>query len=488
MKNFTLLKSLSILLLFIGISFSSVAQSPQKYFDNGMYEKAYVQAVYKQNKKVKLKDKFTSVIYKSWDIIYADHLKTITDPESSWIASYNKVIRLTKFRAQVKHEGVRPQVKNALEDEEILDHLALKFNTANQIDIDNARQHEANQDYNNALALYKDIASRHRQAEPITTLTKKLQTRDYQKLIDNANQKMGDIYIADARSVLGTTEHSAIAAIDLVNLARSYRPLSPDEEGIIELANLIKGQAWLEEAKNLFATGTKQNARLAFELIEKARSKKALSAEEEQLSKDAKNLGMTRVSIFMQGDSLHSSSMFSGLLNGSKHSFWVTFYDAKSHPENMDFKMEITENKPTIFTGKLEKEIKQESKTVEYWVEETDANGNTKQVKKTREAIGVVAILRKRKIARLQWSAVLKDLRDGSSTYSESNESKVELINEYASLVSGDVLVMPEDTESKVDLESQGFPSDDEMKQQVTDTYISEFKTLIYTWQIQSLF
>ena len=55
-RNISMLLALAFI---IGVSLPSYAQSPKKYLKNGFYEQAFVEAVYKQNKKVKLKKKYT---------------------------------------------------------------------------------------------------------------------------------------------------------------------------------------------------------------------------------------------------------------------------------------------------------------------------------------------------------------------------------------------------------------------------------------------
>ncbi len=64
-------------------------------------------------------------------------------------------------------------------------------------------------------------------------------------------------------------------------------------------------------------------------------------------------------------------------------------------------------------------------------------------------------------------------MEDGKLIHSETEESLVEHTNEYASLESGDILALPENIETGVDLDSQPFPTDKEMKNQVTQNYIN---------------
>jgi hypothetical protein len=57
-KNIKAILTVAFLMSFTLPAFS---QSPKKLLENGYYEQAYVDAVYKQNKKVKLKSKFTDL-------------------------------------------------------------------------------------------------------------------------------------------------------------------------------------------------------------------------------------------------------------------------------------------------------------------------------------------------------------------------------------------------------------------------------------------
>lgn len=477
-------KALFTLAFFVGAMGNSIAQSPKKYYENGMYEKAFVEAVYKQNKKVKLKSKFTDIIYASYDKIYADHASYIKSTQTGWDISYSRLIRMLKFRAKVTHAGVYNNLKNILYDEIMLDYLATKFNDDNQKDLDQARLHESKDEYKQALKLYENIAKRHEQALPITTLKDRLNIIDHEEKITNAKQRIGDLLIVEAAQILGTTEKSANRAISLIKEARNYRALSAEEEELLTFANLVKGESWIKEADKLLENPTKKNARLAYDLYQRASSVRPLTAEEEQRSNDAKEIGMTRVMVKMKGeDNIHTAEEMTGILNSSKGSKWLDYYFENSNGLTMDFQVEVTESKPRVFLGKIEREVKQNTRTVEYYEDETDANGNTTKVKKTRKAIGMVAYLSRTKSAHLQWSVQVIDLAAGNAIFSESMESVIEETHQYASLVSGDALALPEDTETDVDLDSQPFSSDKEMKTQVKSNYLSELQMMIANQQ-----
>ena len=478
------LNSILAITFLLGLSCSTFAQSPQKYFDNGMYEQAFVEAAYKQNKKVKLKEKYTDVIYKSYDIIYADHQKTIVAPESNWKRSYNRFIRLGKFRAKIKHEGVKPKIKDSYYDENLLNPLAIKFNNTNQLDLDQARIYENNNEHNKALPHYQKIKIRHNEVKSITELIPKLNIFDYQSMMDDCNQIIGDKYIEEAVLILGESEHSAEAAIDLVNLAAAYRPLSVEEKEIITLANLIKGEAWIKEAKKLVESGDKHNGRMAFELVEKAKKVRALTAEEVELGKQAESLGMTRVLISLASENIHTAASLSADLNSKVKEKWVTYYFSDEGSEKMDFEMLLTESAAKVVLGKVDKKVEQTTREVVYYEDVVDANGKTTKVKKTRQAVGIVATLTQTKTATVKWSAMLKNLSDNQMAYNESNETIIELTHQYASVISGDALALPENTTPDVDLSSQPFPTDQEMKKQIEDKYKLELKNLIKGWQI----
>lgn len=480
--NFKVILAVTFLL---GLSIDSIAQSPKKYLKNGFYEQAFVEAVHKQNKRVKLKKKHTEVIYASYDIIYTKHSDFITSSDSDWQLSYNKFIRLTKFRAKVTHPGVYDNLKNVLNDQTSLGQLATKFNDGNQDDLAMAEHLENQGKFEKALVLYQLIEKRHIEAKPIKALADRLILIDYESKIQNANQKIGDKYILEATALLGeASEQSAIAAIDLIELARTFRPLNFEEEDLLKLANLIKGASWMEEAKKLLDTPTKNNARLAFELIERVRTVQTLTPGEERLSETAKDWGMTRILVSVQGVvPINTKESVSGFLNKAKSSKWVSFYYAKDETKIFDFEMEITENQPTVALGKRKKKVTQNTKTVEFWEPETDDQGNTTNVKKTRLAIAVVATLSRTKTATLTWSIILKDLSDGKAAYSETTDTKVEITNESASFVSGDILALPENTETDVDLDSQPFPSDKDMLNQVKQQYLHELNQLVNSRQ-----
>ena len=74
---------------------------------------------------------------------------------------------------------------------------------------------------------------RQTQAQPITTFKDRLELIDTEKKINQANQKIGDQYIAEANKLLyNGTKDDAKDAIALINKAKSFRPLSREEEEI----------------------------------------------------------------------------------------------------------------------------------------------------------------------------------------------------------------------------------------------------------------
>lgn len=457
------------------------AQSPKKLLENGYYEQAFVDAVYKQNKKVKLKPKFTDIIYASYDKIYAKQSEIITSAESNWQMAYNALIRTVRYRAKVKHPGVYENLKNMLYDSNLLDHLGSKFNQDNQRDLADAQQFEIQTKFDKAMKVYKGIEARHKQALEISTLKDRILIIDYEEKIKQTNRKIGDQYIKQATEMLGlATAESATKAIDLINLAKAYRPLSAEEEGLLDLAHIMRGNSWMQEAQNLMKSPTKKNARLAYELIEKVRKSRTLTPEEERLAEQAEDWGMTRILVKVKGtETVHSAEELSGFLNKSKRSKWIAFYHSNDESMAYDFEMVVTENKPTVTLGKRKKEIKQHTKTVEYWEDETDDQGNTTSVKKTRQAVAIVAEFSRTKTALLKWSVNVIDLTDGKVAFSESTESKIELTNQFAKLESGDVLAMPQDIETEVDLDSQPFPTNEEMLKQVKDLYLNDLNQTI---------
>lgn len=247
----------------------------------------------------------------------------------------------------------------------------------------------------------------------------------------------------------------------------------------MNLANLIIGESWIIEAQKLVNTRTKKNARLAFELINRARTVRTLTSEEEVLLETAKELGMTCILVKINGAKpIHDAQSLSGILNKKKSSQWVTYY-SDDDTDAIDFEMEITENEPKVVLGGIRKEVSQNTKTVEYWVEEKDASGKPVKVKKTRLAVAMVTKLSRTKTATTNWSITLKDISDGKSEYSDTKESKVEVTNEFVSLASGDILALPENIESDIELDSQPFPDDNEMINRVKKRYLNELNALI---------
>jgi len=399
-----------------------ISQSPKKLLANGFHEQAFVNAVYKQNKKVKLKKKYTEVIYPSYDIIYSKNSEIIASTETTWQQSYNALILTSKYRAKVTHPGVYDKLTNILYDKANLDHIGTKFNDSNQKDLGTALTFESQGKFDKALEIYQVIEKRHQQATPITTLGDRLLIIDYEAKIDNVNQQIGDQYLVEATNLIGAgTVKSAKAAIKLIEKARTYRPLDMEEEALLELAHLIMSNSMMEDAKKLLKTPTKKNARLAFELIESVRKMRTLSPEEERLSEKARDWGTTRILVTIKGsDPVNSKESVSGFLNKSKDSKWVNFYNSNQASERYDFEMEITENQPKVILGKRRKEVSQHTKTVEVVETETDNQGNTTQVTKTKPVIAIVAVFSRTKSATLNWSIVLKDLSDSKSAFSEN--------------------------------------------------------------------
>lgn len=487
-KTLTMKRSvLPFLFSFCSISLLLVvetkAQSPKKLLANGYYEQAFLKAAKKQNKKVKLKQKHASIIYESYETIYSKGSNWIAMHETSWQQSYNKLIRVIGFRAAVKHPGVYDKLENMLYDGTVLNSLAHKFNNANTNDINLALGYEANKDYLKAIGHYKQIKSREGQAKPISTLSDKITLIDWEEKINDANIKIGDEYIKEAQKLVEKQDKiSANEAIRLINNARNHRPLDQDEEDLLTLANLIIGDSWSEEARKLLSTPTKRNARLAFELLNKTRSKKTLTEEEEEMIAKAKNLGTTRVLVKVMGTKpIHTNESLSGTLNAKKRSQWISYLFRDNSNYEIDFTLELNENKPNVMLGKVNKRIEQRTKQVEYWEEETDANGNKTKVKKTKEVVGMFAILDQTKTAQLNWTLSLKDLNNGQAIYSETETTTHHITHEYASLESGDILAIPDNMETEVDLDSQPFPEDDAMAKEVREKYIFEMTKFIST-------
>ena len=473
--------AVSALTFFLGLSFSGLSQSPKKYLKNGFYEQAFVEAVYKQNKKVKLKKKYTEVIYESYDMVYKSHLKVIKSPEAKWQESINRFLRLNNFLSKVTHPGVFDKLDNPLYDPIALDNIASKFNASNLKDKEIARSFENVANYEKALALYEAVAKRHLEVINITNLQDRLILDDCESQIKNAKQKIGDKYILEARELLnGASKQEAIAAIDLIYKARTYRDLDIEEKELLVLANLIIGESWIAEAEKLLNTRTKKNARTAYALINRARGVRTLSTEEEQFLELAKDLGTTRILVKAKGDKpIHTAESLSGILNKKKSSQWITYYYEENDAETIDFDMEIAAIQPKVVLGDIRKKVTQNTKTVEYWVEEKDATGNTIKVKKTKIVVGMISTISRTKTAHIDWSILLKDRSDGNSAYSEAKETNIEIMHEFVSVESGDVLALPENVQSDVDLDSQPFPTDKEMINQILGIYSKELNAFI---------
>ncbi len=475
-------KGIIITSLFLGLTLSIVGQKPKKYLKNGYTEQAFVEAAHRQNKKVKLKKKHTEVIYASYEVIYKNHSDLITSPETNWEVSYSRFIRMTNFRARVKHPGVYDKLKNVLFDATLLDHLGGKFNAANANELKTAAELEKQGKFEKALLVYQGMAKRHEQAIAIAPLEKRISLIDYETKLEITNQNIGDQYILEAKKMLvGTTKKEALAAIDFIEKARTYRPLDFEEEELLELANLMIGESWITEAQKLLKTPTKKNARLAYELINRARSIRTLKVEEELLYQTAERVGMTRILVTAKNDKgIHDSQTLTGILNQKKSSTWIKYYYEENENETIDFELVIDENKPTVKLGDIRKEITQNTKSVEYWEEVTDANGNTTNVKKNRLAIAVISTVSRTKTAQVEWEILLKEYSSGNSVYSETKETRHEITNQYASLISGDILALPENIETEVDLDSQPFPSDKDMLTAVTQMYLDDLKYFTY--------
>lgn len=93
----------------------------------------------------------------------------------------------------------------------------------------------------------------------------------------------------------------------------------------------------------------------------------------------------------------------------------------------------------------------------------------------------------KKKHAQIDWSLSLKQIRNDKVIQSEIKESRVELIHEYASLESGDILALPENIETEVDLDSQPSPSDEDMIKQVKDLYSNDLFSLKLDKKVEEL-
>ena len=472
---------LLLILIFLLLSTGhSNAQSPKKLLKNGFYEQAFVDAVYKQNKKVKLKKKFSEVIYPSYDAVYVRHIKAITSPNTDWQHSFNAFIRMNNFLLKVRHPGIHGNLKNILYDSNALDFVAAKFNQENSNDLGMASSLIATDDFDKALKIYKTIGERHESMLAVPSFKDRLNIINYESSIETMHQKIGDQLIGKASLLfLGSSKSDAQKTINLIKEARSHRPLNSSEEELLTLANFIIGDSWMAEARKLMESPTKRNARLAFELINKARSFRTLKQDEERLLEKAESLGMTRILLTMEGDDyFQDAASFSGTLNKKKSTRWVTYYSSEE-TDDIDFTLEVSERNPQVILGDIRREVRQNSNQVEYWDEEVNANGDTVKVKKMRTAFAMVAIVSRTKSASLNWSYRIKDMTDGKVIHSESEESLVEHTNEYASLESGDILALPENIETGVDLDSQPFPTDKAMKDQVTQQYINSIITTV---------
>lgn len=463
-------------------NFWASAQSPKKLLANGYYEQAFLDAAKKQNKKVKIKKKQTSIIYESYDLIYAEGFKAIASKDNDWQRSYDHFIRVVTYRSRVKHPGVSKNLKNILYDESALGNLSVKFNYENKRDLDRAVLLESEEKYIKALDIYHQINVRQSQAEPITTFKDRLQVIDTEDKMNQVNQKIGDQYIEQAKKRLyqGSKEDAKVS-IELIEKARSHRALDRDEEELLRLANLIIRDSWMQEAKKLLLTKTKRNGRLAYELINKTRSIKGLSTEEELLLQQALELGMTNVRVVVKGSNfIHTSKKLSGILNKGKASEWITYYDEDSEVKR-DYDLEVSETKPKTILGDVQKRIEQRTKKVEYYENETNAAGEVVKVKKTKNVTAFVAILSRTKSSTIDWTASLIDKVDGKIVYTENNGSQIERKNEFASLESGDILALPENIETDISLDSQPFPTDKEMDDLVTRLYIKELTIFLKT-------
>ncbi|PWL27724.1 MAG: hypothetical protein DCO96_10495 [Fluviicola sp. XM-24bin1] len=448
------------------------AQSPKKLLKNGFYEQAFVDAVAKQNRKVKLKKKFSEVIYPSYDTIYRRHLKVIQSPNTDWQHSFNAFIRTNNFLLKVRHPGIQPNLENILYDSRALDFVAVKFNNENSNDLNMASTLVATEDFEEALKIFETIGDRHEKMLQVPSFKDRLKIINYESDIETMHQRIGDQLIVEAsKLLLGTSKSDAQKAITLINQASHHRPLTSSEEELLILANFIIGDSWMAEASKLMETPTKRNARMAYELINKARSFRTLKQDEEQLLEKAEDLGMTRILVTMLGDDhFQDVESFSGILNKKKSTRWVTYYSSDENG-NINYALEITERQPKVTLGDIRREVRQNSEQVEYWDEEVNAAGDTVKVKKTKTVYAMVAVVSRTKAASLNWAYRIKDVKDGKVIHSENEESRVQHTNEYASLESGDILALPDNIKTGIDLDSQPFLTDKEMKDQVIRDY-----------------
>lgn len=473
---------LSSLLLSFCISSNALGQSPRKYLENGFVETAFSEASRKQNRRVKLKQKHVDVILESYGLLYANHANNIASAQANWDQSYKSTMRVVKLRSCVTHPGVYNQLTNILYDNDVLDDLASKFNHASSSVLDLSTQLESEGRYEEAVLQYQEIGRIQRDALRIATLGDRITMIDHNIRIAQAKGRIGDQFISMAEEQLALrTKFGAQRAIDFINKARKYRPLSSEEEAMFDTAHVLIGGKLIDQARELLTSGTKQNARKAFSLIREAGKFMELNAEEESLLDQAQNLGTTHILVKMQdGSPVNTAQSFSGILNKRGATPWLAYHFKDSKEIGTDYVLEITENRPGVKLGDTRKRVYNNTRTVEYYEEvyengqiKKDANGKPVKVKKKRLAIGVIAVLSRTKTANLDWSFTLKDPKTGRSVHSDLGESKIELTNEYASLVSGDILALPEDIETNVNLDSQPFPEDKDMLNQVTQLYIS---------------
>lgn len=465
----------TILIMMIAV-FGVNGQSAKKYFKNGFYEEAFYKSVKKQNRKVKLKPKWATIIQQSYDSIYVNHSSLIQSYDLDWERSYQNYIRLSRFKEQVNHPKVYERLKSLEYDRVINEAMAEKFNVENQSDIDMASGVEVQGDFHQALNYYQQIGRRHKQVETIGTLNNRLIFYDYQAFIDEANQNIGDDLIKEAMDLMEkSTEQRANQALRLIEQARQYRPLSFEEEELIKLVQLMKGDSWMTEAKKLIATRTKPNARLAFELIRKTNQIRPLTSEEQSLLERAKTTGTTNVLVkSAQPKGIHSSEAIAGHLNQSNQSIWVNYHSNQQSGVKYDYEVELQSSNPKVALGKVDKKVSQSTRTVEYYEDEINAQGQTVKVKKTRLAIGMVAVLSQTKSAEIKWKLIVRSSTNVQPISSVQKTSRIEYVNQFASLVSGDVLSLPENIETDVKLESQPFPSNNELSAQVKSLFLND--------------
>ena len=110
-----------------------------------------------KSEKIIGKKKYTSVIYKSYDLIYEKGHNTIASADFGWQQSYEHLIRVISFRSKMKHPGVNTNLKNILYDDNALSNLIVKFNQENKRDLDLATSFESDEKYIRALDIYHQI-------------------------------------------------------------------------------------------------------------------------------------------------------------------------------------------------------------------------------------------------------------------------------------------------------------------------------------------